>query len=291
MQTIQEAALQWGIGERQVRTLCENGRIPGAKKQDGMWLIPADAVKPTRKSRKPDGLLTRLQAERKHKTHGGIYHRVQVDMTYNSNHIEGSKLTKDQTRFIYETKTIGLEENAVIPVNDIVETVNHFRCMDFIIDTAEKELTQPYIKRLHALLKSGTEDSLVDGFAVGDYKKFPNEGGDHVTTPPENVSAEMARLLANYKEQEKTLETLVSFHADFESIHPFQDGNGRVGRLILFKECLHYGIVPFIITDELRLYYYRGLSRWKDEKGFLMDTCLTAQDAMKKYLDYFRIPY
>lgn len=291
MQTIQEAALQWGIGERQVRTLCENGRIPGAKKQDGMWLIPADAVKPTRKSRKPDGLLTRLQAERKHKTHGGIYHRVQVDMTYNSNHIEGSKLTKDQTRFIYETKTIGLEENAVIPVNDIVETVNHFRCMDFIIDTAEKELTQPYIKRLHALLKSGTEDSLVDGFAVGDYKKFPNEVGDHVTTPPENVSAEMARLLTKYKEQEKTLETLVSFHADFESIHPFQDGNGRVGRLILFKECLHYGIVPFIITDELRLYYYRGLSRWKDEKGFLMDTCLTAQEAMKKYLDYFRIPY
>lgn len=287
MQTIQEAALQWGIGERQVRTLCENGRIPGAKKQDGMWLIPADAVKPTRKSRKPDGLLTRLQAERKHKTHGGIYHRVQVDMTYNSNHIEGSKLTKDQTRFIYETKTIGLEENAVIPVNDIVETVNHFRCMDFIIDTAGKELTQPYIKRLHALLKSGTEDS----FAVGDYKKFPNEVGDHVTTPPENVSAEMARLLTKYKEQEKTLETLVSFHADFESIHPFQDGNGRVGRLILFKECLHYGIVPFIITDELRLYYYRGLSRWKDEKGFLMDTCLTAQDAMKKYLDYFRIPY
>ncbi len=291
MQTIQEAALQWGIGERQVRTLCENGRIPGAKKQDGMWLIPADAVKPTRKSRKPDGLLTRLQAERKHKTHGGIYHRVQVDMTYNSNHIEGSKLTKDQTRFIYETKTIGLEENAVIPVNDIVETVNHFRCMDYIIDTAEKELTQPYIKRLHALLKSGTEDSLVDGFAVGDYKKFPNEVGDHVTTPPENVSAEMARLLTKYKEQEKTLETLVSFHADFESIHPFQDGNGRVGRLILFKECLHYGIVPFIITDELRLYYYRGLSRWKDEKGFLMDTCLTAQEAMKKYLDYFRIPY
>ena len=212
-------------------------------------------------------------------------------MTYNSNHIEGSKLTKDQTRFIYETKTIGLEENAVIPVNDIVETVNHFRCMDFIIDTAEKELTQPYIKRLHALLKSGTEDSLLDGFAVGDYKKFPNEVGDHVTTPPENVSAEMARLLTKYKEQEKTLETLVSFHADFESIHPFQDGNGRVGRLILFKECLHYGIVPFIITDELRLYYYRGLSRWKDEKGFLMDTCLTAQDAMKKYLDYFRIPY
>ena len=291
MQTIQEAAPQWGMGERQVRTLCENGRIPGAKKQDGMWLIPADAVKPTRKSRKPDGLLTRLQAERKHKTHGGIYHRVQVDMTYNSNHIEGSKLTKDQTRFIYETKTIGLEENAVIPVNDIVETVNHFRCMDYIIDTAEKELTQPYIKRLHALLKSGTEDSLVDGFAVGDYKKFPNEVGDHVTTPPENVSAEMARLLTKYKEQEKTLETLVSFHADFESIHPFQDGNGRVGRLILFKECLHYGIVPFIITDELRLYYYRGLSRWKDEKGFLMDTCLTAQEAMKKYLDYFRIPY
>ena len=291
MQTIQEAALQWGIGERQVRTLCENGRIPGAKKQDGMWLIPADAVKPTRKSRKPDGLLTRLQAERKHKTHGGIYHRVQVDMTYNSNHIEGSKLTKDQTRFIYETKTIGLEENTVIPVNDIVETVNHFRCMDFIIDTAEKELTQPYIKRLHALLKSGTEDSLVDGFAVGDYKKFPNEVGDHVTTPPENVSTEMGRLLTKYKEQEKTLEMLVSFHADFESIHPFQDGNGRVGRLILFKECLHYGIVPFIITDELRLYYYRGLSRWKDEKGFLMDTCLTAQDAMKKYLDYFRIPY
>lgn len=291
MQTIQEAALQWGIGERQVRTLCENGRIPGAKKQDGVWLIPADAVKPTRKSRKPDGLLTRLQAERKHKTHGGIYHRVQVDMTYNSNHIEGSKLTKDQTRFIYETKTIGLEDNAVIPVNDIVETVNHFRCMDFIIDTAEKELTQPYIKRLHALLKSSTEDSLVDGFAVGDYKKFPNEVGDHVTTPPENVGAEMARLLTKYKEQEKTLETLVAFHADFESIHPFQDGNGRVGRLILFKECLHYGIVPFIITDELRLFYYRGLSRWKDEKGFLMDTCLTAQDAMKKYLDYFRIPY
>ena len=287
---IQEAAQRWKVSERWVRILCEEGRVPGAKKQDGMWLIPENAIKPVRKSRKPETLLTRLQAERKLKMKGGIYHRIQVDMTYNSNHMEGSRLTHDQTRYIYETKTIGSEENTAIPVNDILETVNHFRCMDYIIDTAEKELTQPYIQRLHAMLKTGTEDEM-QGFAVGKYKRYPNEVGNHVTTSPENVSAEMARLLTKYKEQEKTLETLVSFHADFESIHPFQDGNGRVGRLILFKECLHYGIVPFIITDELRLYYYRGLSRWKDEKGFLMDTCLTAQDAMKKYLDYFRIPY
>ena len=287
---IQEAAQRWQVSERWVRILCEEGRVPGAKKQDGMWLIPENAVKPVRKSRKPETLLTRLQAERKLKMKGGIYHRIQVDMTYNSNHMEGSRLTHDQTRYIYETKTVGLEENTAIPVNDILETVNHFRCMDYIIDTAEKELTQPYIQRLHAMLKTGTEDEM-QGFAVGKYKRYPNEVGNHVTTPPENVRTEMSKLLAKYQQQEKTLEALIAFHADFESIHPFQDGNGRVGRLILFKECLHYGIVPFIITEELSLFYYRGLSRWKEEHGYLRDTCLTAQDSMKKTLDYFRIPY
>lgn len=287
---ILEAAQRWKVSERWVRILCEEGRIPGAKKQDGMWLIPENAVKPVRKSRKPDSLLTRLQAERKLKMKGGIYHRIQVDMTYNSNHMEGSRLTHDQTRYIYETKTIGSEENTAISVNDILETVNHFRCMDYIIDTAEKELTQPYIQHLHALLKTGTEDEM-QGFAVGKYKRYPNEVGNHVATPPENVRAEMTKLLAKYQQQEKTLETLIAFHADFENIHPFQDGNGRIGRLILFKECLHYGIVPFIITEELRLFYYRGLSRWKEEHGYLRDTCLTAQDAMKKMLDYFRVPH
>ena len=224
------------------------------------------------------------------KLSGGIYHKVQIDLTYNSNHIEGSRLTHDQTRYIFETNTIGVDNESVF-VDDIVETANHFRCIDMVIDNAHKQLTESFIKELHYVLKSGTTDSRKDWFAVGDYKKLPNQVGGKETTLPKDVAKEMRQLVSLYNATtEKTFDEILDFHHKFECIHPFQDGNGRVGRLILFKECLRNNIVPFIIDEKLKIFYYRGLSEWTNERGFLRDTCLLAQDKFKAWLDYFKIP-
>ena len=236
-------------------------------------------------------LLDILKEQKASKYSGGIYHKTQIDLTYNSNHIEGSRLTHDQTRYIFETNTIGVE-NEVLNVDDVIETANHFRCIDMIIDNAKVALTEKFIKELHLILKSGTSDSRKDWFAVGDYKKMPNEVGGMDTALPEEVADKMKALLTEYNgKEEKTFEDILDFHVKFEKIHPFQDGNGRVGRLIMFKECLKYNIVPFIIEDNLKMFYYRGLKEWNNEKGYLTDTCLTAQDKYKAYLDYFRIAY
>lgn len=236
-------------------------------------------------------MLHALREERQMKVKGGIYHRTQIDLTYNSNHIEGSRLTHDQTRYIFETNTIGIEGES-IRVDDIIETTNHFRCIDIIIERAEEKLTESLVKELHLTLKAGTSDSRKDWFAVGEYKRLPNEVGGNETTSPENVHREMKALLREYdSKKRKTFEDIIDFHRRFESIHPFQDGNGRVGRLIMFKECLSNGFVPFIITDELKMYYYRGLREWNNARGYLLDTCLTAQDSYKSMLDYFRIRY
>lgn len=236
-------------------------------------------------------LLAILQEQKASKYSGGIYHKTQIDLTYNSNHIEGSRLTHEQTRYIFETNTIGVE-NEVLNVDDIIETVNHFRCIDMIIDKAKAALTEELIKELHLLLKNGTSDARKNWFVVGDYKKLPNEVGGMGTALPEEVGNKMKALLMEYNaREEKTLEDILDFHVKFERIHPFQDGNGRVGRLIMFKECLKYNIVPFIIDDTLKLFYYRGLTEWHNEKGYLTDTCLAAQDKYKAYLDYFRIAY
>ncbi len=289
-----EAAKKWKISERSVRNYCAKGRVEGAVLKGKTWKIPADAEKPQRintKTAKPRILLEILQHEKAARYSGGIYHKTQIEMTYNSNHIEGSRLTHDQTRYIFETNTIGITGEAV-NVDDVIETANHFRCIDFIIEHAKSALTEKMIKELHLMLKTGTSDARQDWFAVGAYKKMPNEVGGMATVLPEDVAAEMQTLLAAYSAKKaKTLEDILDFHVRFERIHPFQDGNGRVGRLIMFKECLKYNIVPFIIEDNLKMFYYRGLKEWDREKGYLTDTCLTAQDRYKAYLDYFRIKY
>lgn len=289
-----EAAKKWKISERSVRNYCAKGRVEGVVLKGKTWKIPADAEKPQRvntKTTKPQTLLEILQHEKAARYSGGIYHKTQIEMTYNSNHIEGSRLTHDQTRYIFETNTIGVTGEAV-NVDDVIETANHFRCIDFIIEHAKSALSEKMIKELHLMLKTGTSDARQDWFAVGAYKKMPNEVGGMATSLPENVAAEMQALLASYSAKKaKTLEDILDFHVRFERIHPFQDGNGRVGRLIMFKECLKYGIVPFIIEDNLKMFYYRGLKEWRREKGYLTDTCLTAQDRYKAYLDYFRIKY
>ena len=290
--SVAEIAKKWGVSERTVRNYCAEGKIPEAFLTGKTWNIPEDAQRPDRinkKSDEPETLLDVLRIEKASGTKGGIYHKVQIELTYNSNHMEGSRLTHDQTRYIYETNTIGVEAGTV-NVDDIVETANHFRCIDLVIDSAGQMLSEPFIKTLHRTLKNGTSDSRKDWFAVGDYKKIPNEVGGRDTTAPEEVSTEMKQLLASYnRKPDKTLEDLIAFHVAFESIHPFQDGNGRVGRLILFKECLKNGIVPFIIDEDLKLFYYRGLHEWNTERGYLIDICLSAQDKFRKYLDYFRI--
>jgi Fic family protein len=257
------------------------------------WSIPADAEMPSRKHRKLKAmpLLIVLRQEKESKLKGGVYHRTQIDLTYNSNHIEGSRLTHDQTRCIFETNTIGFEGESA-NVDDVIETVNHFRCVDLIIEKAEERLTEKIIKELHLILKSGTSDSRKDWFAIGDYKRLPNEVGGCVTTAPEDVHRQLKMLLKEYNAiKYKTLDDIIDMHQRFEAIHPFQDGNGRVGRLIMFKECLANGHVPFIITDELKMFYYRGLHEWPQIKEYLRDTCLTAQDNYKLILDYFRIKY
>ena len=289
-----EIAKKWNISERSVRNYCAHGRVDGAFLTGKTWNIPENAEKPERTNKKkelPKTLLDILQNEKKNKNSGGIYHKTQIDLTYNSNHIEGSRLTHDQTRYIFETNTIGVE-NEVLNVDDVIETANHFRCIDMIIDNAKATLSEKFIKELHLILKSGTSDSRKDWFAVGDYKKMPNEVGGMTTVLPEDVADKMKVLLTEYNSIEnKSFEDILEFHVKFEKIHPFQDGNGRVGRLIMFKECLKYNIVPFIIEDTLKLFYYRGLKEWSNERGYLRDTCLTAQDKYKVYLDYFRIEY
>lgn len=292
--SVSEIAKLWNLSERSVRNYCAEGRIPGAYLVGKTWMIPSDAVKPDRKARVSNNkktLLDILKLEKESKLKGGIYHKVQIELTYNSNHIEGSRLTHDQTRYIYETNTIGLTDE-VINVDDIVETANHFRCIDLIIDKANLNITENLIKQLHFILKNGTTDSRKNWFIVGDYKKLPNEVGGRVTTSPEKVEYEVKSLIEWYNNIKNiTLNDIIEFHYRFEYIHPFQDGNGRVGRLLMFKECLKYNIVPFIIDEKLKMFYYRGLKEWEQEKGYLIDTCLTAQDQFKAYLDYFRIEY
>ncbi len=292
--SVAEAARKWGISERSVRNYCSEGRIKDAFLTGKTWNIPETAVKPDRLNKHietPKTLLDVLKAEKITKLSGGIYHKIQIDLTYNSNHIEGSRLTHDQTRYIFETNTIGVSDKTV-KVDDVVETANHFKCIDMIIDSAAYAPSETFIKQLHAVLKNGTSNSRLDWFAVGDYKVLPNEVGGVSTVAPEEVSAQMKKLLSEYNAiKEKTLDDLLDFHYRFERIHPFQDGNGRVGRLILFKECLRNNIVPFIIEDDLKLFYYRGLKEWQNERGYLRDTCLSAQDRFKKYLDYFKVPY
>ena len=294
MISVVETAKKWNISERSVRNYCAQGRVPGAVLNGKVWSIPEDAEKPERSNKKKQyipTLLDILQEEKAKKYSGGIYHKTQIELTYNSNHMEGSKLTHDQTRYIFETNTIGME-NEVFNVDDIIETANHFRCIDLIIDNAKVTLTEKFIKNIHLILKNGTSDSRKDWFAVGNYKRVPNEVGGMATASPEEVSTKMKVLLGEYaRKNEITFEDILDFHVKFERIHPFQDGNGRVGRLLMFKECLKHNIVPFIIEDDLKMFYYRGLKEWNREKGYLMDTCLTAQDRYKAYLDYFRIPY
>ena len=292
--TVKKASIKWNVSERSVRNYCAKGKIKGAIFENGFWLIPSETNKPSRINERENKnyLLERLREERKHQIKGGIYHKLQIDLTYNSNHIEGSQLTHDQTRYIYETRTIGSESNDSLDVDDILETINHFTMVDRVIDFANYELSESFIKELHKILKSGTSDSKLPWFNVGSYKKRPNTVGDINTTPPRLVSFEMATLLEEYNKKDKhSFKEIVEFHVRFERIHPFQDGNGRVGRLIAFKECLKNNIVPFIILDEKKMFYYRGLSKWDEEHGWLIDTCLDGQDIVKTYLDYFGIKY
>lgn len=235
-----------------------------------------------------NAILQVLREEMEAKISGGLYHETQVRLTYNSNRIEGSKLSEDQTRLIFETNTIGAEEG--VPVDDIIETNNHFRAIDFIIAHAEEELTEDLIKELHRILKTATSDSRLSWFRVGDYKAKPNTVGGMPTVSPNQVRVEMQKLMSWYLNIEAiTFENIVEFHYRFEKIHPFQDGNGRVGRLIAFKECLRNNIVPFIIEDSKKIFYYRGLREWSNEQGFLIETCLDGQDTYKALLKYFEI--
>ena len=291
--SVAEFAAKYGISERTARNYCTLGKIEGAFLVGKTWNIPADAELPSRKprQRKAMPLLVVLRQEKEAKLKGGIYHKTQIDLTYNSNHIEGSRLTHDQTRYIFETNTIGIEGES-IRVDDIIETTNHFRCIDLIIDRAEERLTESLIKELHLILKSGTSDSRKDWCTVGDYKRLPNEVGGNETTAPEDVHREIKALLKEYNgKKKKSFEDIIDLHQRFGAIHPFQDGNGRVGRLVMFKECLANGYVPFIITEELKMFYYRGLREWNNLRGYLLDTCLAAQDNYKAMLDYFKIKY
>lgn len=292
--SVEDAARIWSLSGRSVRNYCTQGRVPGALLEGKTWKIPSNAEKPGRKTRhveSENNLLSFLKREKDASLKGGIYHKLQIDLTYNSNHIEGSKLTHDQTRYIFETKTIGISDEAV-KIDDIIETVNHFRCIDLVIEGAHTKLSESFIKQLHYILKTGTTDAQKSWFRVGDYKMLENEVGGNETTKPEDVSSEMKALLTEYHaKKEVTFDDILDFHVRFESIHPFQDGNGRIGRLIMLKECLKHNIVPFIITEKLKMFYYRGLKEWKNERGYLRDTCFTGQDEMKQSLNYFGVKY
>ena len=291
--SVSQFADKYGISERTARNLCATGKIEGVFLTGKTWNIPADAqiIKSRKSKAKSSPLLLRLREEKESKLKGGIYHRTQIDLTYNSNHIEGSRLTKEQTRYIFETNTLGITtENTRI--DDIIETVNHFRCIDFVIDHATDKITEPFVKELHRILKSNTSDSQKPWFMVGDYKRLPNEVGGEETIQPKDVHKHVKALLSDYNALKKAeLDDIIDFHVRFERIHPFQDGNGRVGRLLLFWQCLQNGIVPFIITEDLRLYYYRGIQNWGQTNGYLRDTCLTAQDQHAALLDYFKIKH
>lgn len=292
--SVNEFAKERNLSERTVRHYCAQGKISGVFLTGKTWNIPEDASVHKKQNKKKLGdniLLNNLKEQKVMRLKGGIYHRTQIDLTYNSNRIEGSRLTHDQTRYIFETNTIGISQES-INVDDIIETTNHFRCIDLIIDKANTKLTESIIKELHSLLKSGTSDGRKDWFNVGEYKKLPNEVGGNETCPPKEVSAKMKKLLIDYHQiQKKTLEDIIAFHHQFEVIHPFQDGNGRVGRLVMFKECLANNIVPFIIDEDKKMFYYRGLQEWKKVRGYLLDTCLAAQDQYKAVLNYFEIPF
>ena len=292
--TVAEISKKWNIAERSVRDYCSKGRVIGAILDGKTWLIPEDATKPLRQKRhtlKEEKLLDILKREKEAKLHGGIYQKLQIDITYNSNHIEGSKLTHDQTRYIFETKTIGITDESIL-VDDIIETTNHFRCIDLAIEAAKTKLSESLIKQFHYILKSGTSDSTKPWFKVGDYKMIENEVVGIETVSPKEVKAKMKELLLWYNSISNiTLNDIIEFHYRFECIHPFQDGNGRVGRLIMLKECLKHNIVPILILDEYKAFYYRGLKEWKNEPGYLKDTCLYGQDIFKKYLEYFKIKY
>ncbi len=292
--SVSEFAKKHCLPERTVRNYCATGKIKGAFLTGKTWNIPDEASLPAKSIRKKfsdNPLLNTLKEQMKMKLKGSIYHRTQIDLTYNSNRIEGSRLTHDQTRFIFETNTVNISAESV-NVDDIIEATNHFRCFDLIIEKATKKLSESFIKEIHFLLKSGTSDSQKNWFNVGEYKKLPNEVGGNETCPPSQVHNRMRELLDDYYSREtKTIEDVIEFHQRFEVIHPFQDGNGRVGRLLMFKECLANNIVPFIITDELKLFYYRGLQEWDKTRGYLMDTCLTAQDNYKAILNYFELPF
>ena len=287
--SVSQFAERYGVSERTVRNYCAMGKIDGAFQVGKSWNIPAGATLPKKGKAKLSPLLSRLKEEKGSRLKGGIYHRIQIDLTYNSNHIEGSRLTKEQTRYIYETNTLGVTTEST-RIDDIIETVNHFRCIDYVIDHAIEKINESHIKQLHAILKTNTSDSQKDWFAVGAYKKLANEVGGEPTIQPADVQQEMRVLLTKYHAQEKIdLDAILEFHVRFERIHPFQDGNGRVGRLLMFWQCLQNGVTPFIVTEDLRLYYYRGLQNWGQVNGFLRDTILTAQDMFEDVMIYFGI--
>ncbi len=237
-----------------------------------------------------NAILQILREEKESRISGGLYHELQVRMTYNSNHMEGSQLTEDQTRQIFETNTVDAGDG--IPVDDILETIHHFRAIDYVIDMAEEVLTEDLIRHLHYILKHDTQDSALSWFTVGDYKRRANMVGGRETAKPKDVPARMKALLADYNSKKVvTVNDVIALHAEFEYIHPFQDGNGRVGRLVALKECLRYNIIPFIIEDSKKYFYYRGLSEWRNEKGWLTDTCLDGQDTFIRLLDMLDIPH
>ena len=289
--TVKETSLEWGVSERSVRDYCGKGRVPGAVLKGKTWLIPFDAAKPNRQAKHPKikkKLLDVLRLEKAAKRSGGIYHELQIEMAYNSNHIEGSRLSCDETRYIFETKTIG--SSNPIRVNDVIETINHFKCIDLVIDMANYKLTESMIKQFHFVLKNNSIDSFDSSFVVGNYKSNENVVGGMPTTQPDKVHTEMKELLKEYNSKQKvTIEDIIEFHHDFEAIHPFQDGNGRIGRLIMLKECLKHDYVPILITDDMKMFYYRGLKNWGEDRAWLIDTCFSGQDKMKELLNLFKI--
>ena len=292
--SVKQASIKWNVAERTVRNYCQKAKIEGAIIKNGEWLIPDDLSRPKRANatKGKNYLLKRLRDEKAAQRRGGIYHRLQIDITYNSNHMEGNTLTHDETRYIFETRTIGTYGGKTTKIDDVIETINHFTAFDRVVDFANYPLSERFIKELHKILKTGTSDAQLSWFAVGDYKKIPNEVGDRQTTHPKFVAKAMADLMNSYNSKDNhTIEEIIEFHVNFERIHPFQDGNGRVGRLIAFKECLKNNLVPFIILDEKKEFYYRGLKNWDQEREWLIDTCLNGQDTIKKYLDYFNIGY
>ena len=278
-----------GVSSATVARLSKNEAISLKVIEDICKLLhcqPGDIMEINYDLDKP--LLRIFMEEKKMKLKGGLYHQTQIKLAYNSNRIEGSILSEDQTRYIYETNTIAMSKEETTPVDDIIETINHFQCFDYMVDTADQKLTESMIKEFHYLIKSNTSDSRKDWFNVGEYKLKPNMVGDSKTVLPSKVGGEMAKLLIDYNSlDEVTFEDILEFHYRFESIHPFQDGNGRVGRIIMFKECLRCGITPFIIDERYKQFYYRGLKEFEPERGYLIDTCYSAQDEYEKIVKYF----